>query len=56
MTAKVKKTYGIQLKQRRPVKPVQVFLAGSDGDQIFRSAVKRVIETHTDVLKALAKR
>lgn len=52
-----RKLYGIELKPRgEPVRPIPIDLSGPEGERIVRSAVKRVLETHKDVIKALAKR
>jgi hypothetical protein len=53
----VKKNYGIVIRARtEPVHPIQMDLAGSKGRRIVLDAAKRVIATHTAVIKALAKR
>jgi len=53
----MKKQYGVEVKgQREKVCPVPMDLSGKDGRRVVMSAAKRVIATHADVIKALAKR
>jgi hypothetical protein len=57
--ASVKKTYGIEKKPqvaREKVRPVQMNLSGTEGRRVVMSTAKRVMSTHADVIKALAKR
>jgi hypothetical protein len=52
-----KKLYGITIKERsEPQRPVEMKLTGSAGLRVVLSAAKRVIATHEQVIKALAKR
>ena len=48
--------YGITLKPRRKVAPKPLDLSSEKGQRLFWESVKRVMETHADVIKALAKR
>lgn len=55
----MKKTYGIEKKPqavREKVRPVQMNLSGTEGRRVVMSTAKRVMATHADVIKALAKR
>lgn len=53
----MKKDYGIELKPRAgPVRPASMDLSGEPGRRIVMAAAKRVMKTHADVIKALAKR
>lgn len=48
----------VQLAKTRPGKlsPVPMSLSGPAGKRVVVSAAKRVIKTHSEVIKALAKR
>lgn len=49
--------YNIKLKpQRKPVRPIPLDLSSEAGRRRFLEAAKRVMETHADVLAALARR
>lgn len=48
--------YGITLKLRIKVAPKPVDLSSEAGQRLFREAMQRVMATHADVIKALAKR
>lgn len=51
------KKYGIEPKEKRKkVRPVPMDLSGKDGQRVVLAAAKRVMTTHADVIKALAKR
>lgn len=53
----MKKTYGITLKTRPgKQRPVPMTLSKEEGSRVVLSAAKRVITTHSHVIKALAKR
>lgn len=53
----MKKQYGVEVKdQREKVRPVPMDLSGKEGRRVVMSAAKRVMATHADVIKALAKR
>lgn len=54
----MKKTYGIQVKPKPPTpqRPVPMTLSSKEGSRVVLTAAKRVISTHKDVIKALAKR
>nr|WP_315428150.1 hypothetical protein [uncultured Albidiferax sp.] len=53
----MKKTYGLVLKeQREPVRPVPMDQSGKKGSRVVMAAAKRVMATHAEVIKALAKR
>jgi hypothetical protein len=51
-----KKTYGIAIKERVPIRPVEMNLTGSEGTKAVIDAAKRMLATHEKVIKALAKR
>ncbi|WP_192805215.1 MULTISPECIES: hypothetical protein [Noviherbaspirillum] len=54
---KPKKTYGVKVVPKKTVqRAIQVSLANKEGSRVIRSAVRRVLVTHADVIKALAKR
>ncbi len=48
----------VQLAKQRPGKlaPADMSLSGPAGKRVVVSAAKRVIKTHSEVIKALAKR
>lgn len=51
------KKYGVELKQKREkVRPAPMDLSGKDGQRVVMAAARRVMATHADVIKALAKR
>jgi hypothetical protein len=51
------KSYGIAIKKRTtPQRPVEMNLTGSEGSRVILSAAKRMLATHEQVIKALAKR
>ncbi|WP_429949313.1 hypothetical protein ACQYWY_20455 [Comamonas sediminis] len=51
------KKYGIEINQKRDkVRPVPMDLSGKDGQRVVMAAAKRVMTTHAEVIKALAKR
>lgn len=53
----MKKTYGIELKVKESKqRPVPMTLSSKEGSRVVLSAAKRVITTHSKVIKALAKR
>ena len=53
----MKKTYGLTIKTpREKVRPVQMDLSGQSGRRVVMAAAKRVMKTHAEVIKALAKR
>lgn len=43
-------------RERKPVRAVAMDLSGPDGRRVVMSAAKRVIATHSKVIKALADR
>jgi hypothetical protein len=50
------KKYGVEPKEKREkVRPVPMDLSGKDGQRVVMAAAKRVMTTHADVIKALAK-
>lgn len=56
-TEALAKKYGITLKPRRKVvAPKSIDLSSEEGQRLFWESVKRVMATHADVIKALAKR
>ena len=53
----MKKTYGVELKARTGTqKPVAMTLSNTEGSRVVLSAAKKVIQTHSKVIKALANR
>ncbi|MDY7540242.1 hypothetical protein QN372_10130 [Undibacterium sp. RTI2.1] len=53
----MKKTYGVVLETvREKQKPVPMNLSNKEGSRVVLSAAKRVISTHSKVIKALANR
>lgn len=57
MEEKVKKIRGVVIKPRTTkTAPQPISLKGEDRERLFKEAVKKVMTTHADVLKALAKR
>jgi hypothetical protein len=56
--SEIEKRYGIKPKSktRIPVRPVPMDLSGEAGRRVVMAAARRVMATHADVLKALAKR
>jgi len=53
----MKNKYGItQIQRTSPHKPASADLNSEEGKQLFRETVKRVMVTHVNVIKALAKR
>lgn len=53
----MKKSYGVTLKAKtEKQKPVPMTLSNKEGSRVVLSAAKRVITTHSKVIKALASR
>lgn len=51
------KKYDVEIKEKREkVRPAPMDLSGKEGQRIVMAAAKRVMTTHADVIKALAKR
>jgi hypothetical protein len=49
--------HNFKLKPRRaPIRPIQLDLPSEEGRQKFLASLKRVMDTHADVLTALARR
>ena len=55
-TKKTSKYANFKAKNRKPVRAVGFGVTGTDRREAIMSAAERVIATHGDVIKALAKR